>query len=240
MEVISLGKTLEIARERLVTLIVGDTRFNISCTPENLRELAIGFLISEGLVMEYRICVEVEGDIISVKSTNLGHELSSSAFKVRSSGSPGAFRSVEKLTIVSAEEKFTLAECRKALEYLETEQYYRTRGYHTAALVGKNGMISRAYDVGRHNAVDKVIGMGFEKDINFARVFLLLSGRISEGIVTKCVRCRIPLLVSKAAILDSAIGKCMETGLSAVSFTTGIAVEGEALTIYPKFQAGSS
>lgn len=73
--------------------------------------------------------------------------------------------------------------------------------------------------------------MGIEKNINFGTVFLLVSGRISEGMVAKCVRCRIPLLVSKAAILDSAIMKCIETGLSAVSFTTGIVVKGEALTI---------
>jgi len=231
MEAISLGETLEIARERLVTLVVGDTRFNISCTPENLRELGIGFLITEGLVTDDRICVEVEGDVISVKSANLGYELSPAAFKVRSSGSPGVFRAAEKLPTVSVEEKFTLEECRNALQYLETDQYKRTRGYHSAALVGKNGLISRACDVGRHNAIDKVIGMGIEADVKLKQAFLLVSGRISEGMVAKCVRCGVPLLVSKAAILDSAIEKCMETGLSAVSFATGIALKGEALII---------
>ena len=73
--------------------------------------------------------------------------------------------------------------------------------------------------------------MGVKEKVDFSRVFLLVSGRISQGMVAKCVRCRIPLLVSKAAILDSAIDKCFETGLSAVSFATGIAVKGEALTV---------
>ena len=49
MEVLSLGKTLEVAREKQITLVVGAMRFNITCTPDNLRELAIGFLVSEGL-----------------------------------------------------------------------------------------------------------------------------------------------------------------------------------------------
>ena len=91
-----------------------------------------------------------------------------------------------------------------------------------------------------YRRIDKTIGMAIGKDINFGRVFLLVSGRISEGMVAKCVRCRIPLLVSKAAILDSAIGKCIETGLSAVSFTTGIAVVGKALTFSPKPKSGKS
>jgi len=225
MEVISFGKALEIAREKLVTLVVGDTSFNISCTPENLRELGIGFLITEGLVTDNRICVNVKGDVITVKSVNLEQELSPVAFKVKPSGPPRVFR------LASVEEKFTLEECCNALKYLETDQYKRTRGYHTAVLVGKDGLILRAYDVGRLIAIDKVIGMGIEKNINFEKVFLLVSGRISEGMALKCVRCRIPLLVSKAAILDSAVEKCMETGLSAVSFASRIAVKGEALTM---------
>ena len=49
MEIIPLGKTLETAKEKMVTLVVGDMRFNIACTPDNLRELAIGFVVSEGL-----------------------------------------------------------------------------------------------------------------------------------------------------------------------------------------------
>jgi FdhD protein len=232
MEIVPLGKTLEIAKEKTVTLIVGDIRFNITCTPSNLRELAIGFVVSEGLVNKDRtISAQVKGDTIIVESADLQHKPSPIIVKVRSSGSPGLLVSADKLPKVSVEAKFSLEECRHALKYLETDRYKRTRGYHGAALVAKSGMISRAYDVGRHNAIDKAIGMGIEGNINFAGVFLLVSGRISEGIVAKCARCGIPLLVSRAAIFDSAIERCMETGLSAVSFATGIAVRGEALII---------
>lgn len=46
-------------------LVAGDTRFKIACTPENLRELGVGFLISEGLVVEdidklYGVCYAFE------------------------------------------------------------------------------------------------------------------------------------------------------------------------------------
>ncbi|HID43835.1 MAG TPA: formate dehydrogenase accessory sulfurtransferase FdhD [Archaeoglobaceae archaeon] len=227
MEIISIGEKLEIPSETLVTIIAGNMRFNISCTPVNLEELAMGFLISEGLVENSEIEINVQDRLIEV----LTPVKPTDEFRLRTSGSPGVFRVAEKLPELKPVEKFTIKECRDSLKYLDTEEYRKTRGYHTAAIVGKKGVVCKAYDVGRHNAIDKVVGMGVKEKVDFSRVFLLVSGRISQGMVAKCVRCRIPLLVSKAAILDSAIDKCFETGLSAVSFATGIAVKGEALTV---------
>lgn len=228
MEIVSIGEELEIPSETLVTIIAGGIRFNISCTPVNLEDLAIGFLVSEGLVKDFdKIELEVENNVIKVLSdVNFADE-----FRLRTSGSPGVFRIEERLPEIKSGEKFTIEECMDSLGYLETEEYRKTRGYHTAAIVGKSGMICRAYDVGRHNAIDKAVGMGIRKKADLNKVFLVVSGRISQGMVAKCARCGIPLLVSKAAILNSAIEKCFETGLSAVSFASGIAVKGEALII---------
>jgi len=226
MEIVPISKTLEIAKEKQVTLVINGVASHLSCTPQNLEELAIGFLVSEGLASPNDdIDVSISGDTIIVKA-NIDP-----VFKLRSSGCPGVFREKEELPKVFAEEKFSIDEARNSLIYLETDEYRSTRGYHTAALVGKEGLIARAYDVGRHNAIDKVIGMGVRRGVNFRKVFLLISGRISQGIVAKCVRAGIPLLVSKAAILNSAIESCRITGLSAVSFATGIVVKGDAITL---------
>ncbi|MFP3909879.1 MAG: formate dehydrogenase accessory sulfurtransferase FdhD [Archaeoglobaceae archaeon] len=226
MDIIEFDDKLEIPRETLITIVAGDLSFNISCTPQDLEEMVIGFFLSEGLVENYDFNIEIESDTIHVDVPVAPQELS-----LRSSGSPGIYRAGDKLPQVSAKVEFTLEECRNSLQHLEAEEYKKTRGYHIAALVDKGGMLVRAYDVGRHNAIDKVIGMGVKKNIEFGKVFLLVSGRISQGMVGKCVRIGIPLLVSKAAILDSAIEKCNETGLSAVSFATGIAIRGEALKV---------
>jgi len=227
MELIPINTPLKIPVERLVTINAGDIKFNISCTPVFLKELTVGFLVSEGLVEKGKeIDVKIDGDSIYVDAID-----SIQGFRLRSSGSPGVFRVVEELPRVSGGEKFTIEECRNSLKYLETEEYKMTRGYHTAALCGKDGLLQRAYDVGRHNAVDKVLGMGILNCVDFEKIFLLVSGRISQGMVAKCVRCGIPLLVSKAAILDSAIAKCGETGLSVVSFATNIAVKGDSIEV---------
>jgi len=163
MEIISLGKPLEIAKENIAALIVNNIEFNITCTPGNLRELGIGFSVSEGLVKKDRLCVEVEGNIIRLTSKNSGRRLNRKMLSLTSSSSLRIFRISNKLPRVSAKENFTLEECITSLKYLETSYYKRTRGYHTAVLVGKNGMISSAYDVARHNSIDKVIGMAIEK-----------------------------------------------------------------------------
>jgi len=223
-----LGKTLELARESRVTVIAGRTQYHLMCTPKNLIELAVGFVISEGIAksLDEVEVSKIEDDIIYVK---MDGEHSSTT--IRSSGCIGVFREREEIPRVKAGERFTLEEVREALNYIETEEYRKTRGYHTAVVVGKDGVVSRMYDVGRHNAVDKAIGSALLKGAELSKTFLLLSGRISRGMAMKCARVGIPLIASKAAILDSAIEVCEKSGIAAVSFATNIAVEGEALLL---------
>ena len=123
---------------------------------------------------------------------------------------------------VKAKEKFSLEEIENSLRYLDLND--ETRAHHIAVLVGKNGLIARAIDVSRHNAVCKAIGKGVKKNVDFSRVFLLVSSRISYEIALKCLKAGIPLVVSKKAIFDSAIELCLKTGLSAVSFMSGVIV----------------
>ncbi len=221
-----LGKTLELAKESRITIIAGRTPYHLMCTPENLIELAVGFVISEGIAksLDEIEVSKIEDGIIYVKMDG-----NHSSTTITSSGCIGVFREREEIPKVKAGEKFTLQEVKNALQYLETEEYKRTRGYHTAVIISKNGIVSRMHDVGRHNAVDKAIGSSLLKGVDPGKVFLLLSGRISRGMVLKCARVGIPLIASKAAILDSAIEVCEKSGIAAVSFATNIAVEGEAL-----------
>ncbi len=223
-----LGKTLELAKESRVTIIAGRVPYHLMCTPENLVELAVGFVICEGIAKSLdEIAVsKIEDDIIYIK---MNGDYSSTT--IRSSGCIGVFREKEEIPRVKARERFTLEEVKEALKHIETEEYRRTRGYHTAVVMGKEGVISRMYDIGRHNAVDKAIGSALLKGADLSKTFLLLSGRISRGMVMKCARSGIPLIASKAAILDSAIEVCEKSGIAAVSFATNIAVEGEALEL---------
>lgn len=236
IQTIPWQKPLEIADEALVTLIIGRAEIKITCTLGYLRELAMGFIVSEGIVKRDAIArgqvrVNVNNDRIGVEMMGSSMENDVLALGLRSSGSPGMLYEAGDLPRVCANGEFSIEDCRDALQYLNTDEYQRTRAYHSATLVGKGGMIARASDIGRHNAIDKVVGMGMDRGVDFQRVFLLTSGRLSRGMAAKCVRSGIPLLVSKAAILASAVNLCVETGLSAVSFTSGVAIRGKALNI---------
>lgn len=228
--IVKIGETLEVAREDQFTIFVGRTPYRIMCTPENLKELAVGFLISEGIAksiddIELSEAPCLQNAVYAKVNGNIGESA------IRSSGCIGIYRENEEIGRVRAKERFSVDEARKALEYLNVGEYLRTHGYHIAAIVGKEGLLVRRYDVGRHNAVDKAIGAALMKRFDLNRTFLLISGRISRGIAMKCIRAGIPLVVSKAAILDSAIDVCEKSGLAAVSFTTNIVVKGEAIEI---------
>jgi len=227
--IIKLGETLELAKEEQITLIINGEGYHIMCTPEHINELILGFLISEGFASDLK---EIKfSNSTCLKSRIFVVDVSQSLLPItlRSSGCIGVLRKGEKLPKIAAREKFSMDEIRNSLDYLEIEEYRKTRGYHVAALVGKGGLIFRAYDVGRHNAVDKVIGMAVKNDVDFSKTFLVISGRISRGMALKCARVGIPLIVSRAAILDSAIEVCIETGLSAISFATNVVVNDEIL-----------
>ncbi|MEM1671162.1 MAG: formate dehydrogenase accessory sulfurtransferase FdhD [Archaeoglobaceae archaeon] len=214
-----IGKTLEIALEKEVEFVINGKAYRKLCTPLMLKEFAVGFLVSEGIVKSLKdIKVDVYGDRIVAEVLGDTSDLNL-VFS-------GFLRKV-KPSKIESRRKFKIDVLKKHLELIEIEEYKKTRGYHVAVVVNEDKFY-RAYDVGRHNAVDKAIGMALLNNAELGNSFLLLSGRISKEIAFKCANAGIPLIVSKAAIFSSAIEFCKEVGLSAVSFATNIAV-GDAI-----------
>lgn len=220
MEIIEIGKTLEIGKEMELKIILNGRVIRVFCTPAHLEELVTGFLISEGLSSNPRVIVE--GDV-AVAMVDRGFETT-----INSSGCAGIYVD-EPLGELNPKVRFNIDRIREYLKELEEEYYRKTRAYHTAMVVSESGEIAKSYDVGRHNAVDKAIGIAFKRGFDFEKSFLLLSGRITAGIAKKAIRTGIPLVVSKAAILDSAIDLCRKYKLSAISFATGVAIDSGAI-----------
>jgi len=229
IEIIAIGEPLKLADEEEITLYINGFPSHIMCTPSNLEELAIGFLVSEGLIdrKEWNEAkIEVKGNSIYVDV-----DANSFVLELRSSGCVGVFKEDEILPKLVARETYSLDEVKRALRFIEIGEYKETRGYHTAAIADKNGLVVRAIDVGRHNAVDKVIGMGLKKGMNPSKVFIVISGRVSRGIAAKAARAGIPLIVSKASILNSAVEICRKTGLAVVSFASNLVLRNDALKL---------
>ncbi len=210
----------EVAIEDSITLFVNGMRIaTLIASPSKMRELCIGYLLSEGVVSSFDEIQAVEVDqskmeayitVASFDQVELWHE-------VRSSGCIGVKWWTNEEVTVTSDTRFDKEAIRTSLVYLDTHTRRRTHGVHTAALFNAHGeLLAQAVDVGRHSAVDKVIGTYASED--FSSAFLLSSGRQPAGMVLKAARAGIPLIVSKAAPISTGVEAAVQAGVTLVCF----------------------
>jgi FdhD protein len=204
----------------------------ILCSPAMQKEMVLGHLLSEGVLNTTDEIENFElrkGGILTLKP-NIDVEqriLSSNRFTrrvVSACGSPD-YRSlpeitqnIPKLEIVNTVNADVVYRSVMALD-TKGENFKKTGGVHVAALYSTDGTIlALAEDVGRHNAVDKVIGAGALNNLDFSNVFLALSGRLTGDLVLKSARLKIPVVASLAAAVSSGLDVAHVTGVTLVGF----------------------
>ena len=101
---------------------------------------------------------------------------------------------------------------------LENQKHHRaTRGFHGAILWElSTGKWFACEDIGRHNAVDKVIGHGLQNGYTFSQSMILLSGRLVSNIVAKCRNSGIPLMASMTVATDGGIRQGVESKMTII------------------------
>jgi FdhD protein len=209
-------------------------------TPGRDQELAAGFLLSEGLIRERGDIVEIapclESDapentlnVFLAPAVSFDFErLTRHVFSASSCGICGKasieavhqhFAPVESSLTVSAA---TLALLPSRLRAAQAA-FERTGGLHAAAIFDARGeLIVVREDVGRHNAVDKVLGFGFMAgSLPFDQHILMVSGRASFEIVQKALAARIPVVAAISAPSSLAAEFARESGQTLVGFLRG-------------------
>lgn len=233
-----------VAREEPLELQLGGASLAVVMrTPGHDPELALGFLVTErvvsgpGDVVSVRHCGEARspeavGNVVRVVlAEHVAVDLEDLRRNLYASSSCGI---CGKATIENAlasapplrdATRFDADFFYSLPERLAGRQaaFARTGGMHAAALFGPDGeLLVVREDVGRHNAVDKVIGWGCrEGRLPLAGHVLLVSGRISYEVAQKALAARIPVVAAISAPTSLAIELATRAGLTLVGFLRG-------------------
>jgi FdhD protein len=228
------GVVDEVAAELPVRLVVnGEPLVTLLCTPTELEELAIGFLLSEGLLRDpsevKKLAVSDNGPSVEIELSGLPTDWEKQFQKRTISSGCGkgiTFTNFDRTKDRKLEVKgpfVTIARIRELLAVFRniSSLYLETGGVHSAALSDGKELLFFSEDVGRHNAVDKLIGKAFRKGVSIENKILFTSGRVTSEIVTKAGRNRLPVLISRAAPSCMAISYAEDMGITLVGFARG-------------------
>lgn len=244
MDSVSVEEPLEI-RYRIGQIQEGSAGI-VMRTPVHDDWLAVGFLSSEGILRDPKwflgfyaesgemgndnvITVNISDENGIIDGTEYGARLVNSSCGIcgKSSIEETFIRTgkiVRSQINVDPETISGLPDRLRSLQMI----FSQTGGVHAAGLFSLDGSdIVVAEDVGRHNAVDKVIGYAHMSDVQTDRTILQVSGRSGFEIVQKAFVAGIPIISSVSAPTSLAVDTCEALGITLVSF-----VRGKSFSIY--------
>jgi len=215
---------------------------NIICLNKDLKELTAGFLFSIGIInifediskikidqVEGKVYVELE------KSLDLSKILEMNPVSRvidTTCGIPSPWRNLIKEKLIETEDilnlntQFVVSSELIFSSLMEmqknTHLFRETGGCHGAAIFDPEGnLIAVSEDIGRHNAIDKVIGALLLKKEPFNNKILTSTGRLTGDSVLKAVRAQIPIVASLSAAIDSGIRLASSYGITLIGFARG-------------------
>lgn len=222
------GTDLVVDEAPLSIRINGHRYATLMCTPAAIEYLVIGYLLSSGVIHKLD---DISG--IEVDEINLIAKVSLAApffpdlrEKTLTTGCGKGEIYLEVLQscryndmemIVGAEDLLSLVSRFNKSSRL----FQETGGVHSGAICSTEETLLFHEDIGRHNAVDKLVGEALAKRINLADKLLLTSGRLSSEILLKAAKQSIPIIVSRSAPTALTIELALRLNVTLVGFARG-------------------
>jgi FdhD protein len=206
-------------------------------TPGSDRELAVGFLFTEGIIhaASWIEATEVKSDNENSILVTLSHEVDLKRlerhFYTSSSCGVCGKTSIEALAInreisllpgsPQVDTKTILALPERLLQH--QAHFSKTGGLHAAALIASDGTVRAVReDVGRHNAVDKVIGHTLlTNPEDLSDCILMVSGRAGFELVQKAIMASVPIMAAVGAPSSLAVELARQYDLTLIGFLRG-------------------
>jgi len=193
-------KLLTVPSEHVIKLVLNyQDILELTCLNENLKEFIVGFLFTEGIIDNFHDIEHIEFSrdekkvFVHTKDETKGNEYKDKLKRIVT-GCHGGFvqgkiTGVKRSLTKSINIDFDLiARCRKILER-QSSGYKLTHCTHAACLFNLKGeLLFKCEDLGRHNAVDKVVGHAVKEDHLGENRVIFVTGRISSEMVGKILR----------------------------------------------------
>ena len=229
--------------ELLLTISLnGKSVSTLSCSPENLIELSVGFLLNNGYLKQYsdinllRICGDDINRMIGKNELSIKVEVDAKNVNV-DAGELNITRfissgcaSIDDM-ILSTELTKIKSNSRAKSDIilklnLETKKSQKLKkefgGLHSAALFDMDGNLLRIVeDLGRHNCIDKIAGFMQLKKLSAGDKIVFTTGRLGIDMIYKIARMSVPFLVTNSSITYSAAALGKKIGLTAVGYARG-------------------
>ena len=207
-------------------------------TPGNDIDLAAGFISTEGIIKKRSDILEIahctddkttdDRNIINVylhPDISIDYEKMDRQSYTNSSCGICGKKSIESLQSlfpsIESDISISIEKLNRFPEKLKNAQdtFKQTGGLHAAALFDKYGsIVYSSEDVGRHNAVDKVIGYSMLREIDLSSTVLMVSGRVSYEIIQKSLAGKIPIVAAISAPTSLAIEFANENNQTLIGF----------------------
>ncbi len=216
------NKSIFVPMEEPLQLKLNDREFvTLLATPVDVKELFVGFLFTEGIIKKWGdvLCLDECEKGVSIE-TEAETEAEAETINLESMiitsgcGRGVTFQRMIDTKITSSIQFDCELISRLMKEFLALS---KMSGLHAAALADSDGKILiLKEDIGRHNAIDKVLGAGLIKKIDFEDKLLLTTGRLSSEMVLKAAKAKIPVVIARSYATSLAIKWASMAGITII------------------------